>query len=32
MRAVFALNPNLARDIMDREGLYLPLEKSSPQP
>jgi len=32
MRAVFALNPELARDIMNREGFYLPLEKSSPQP
>jgi hypothetical protein len=32
MRAVFALNPALARDIMDRQGFYLPSEKSSPQP
>jgi hypothetical protein len=31
MRAVFALNPALARDIMDREGFYLPLEKSIPE-
>jgi hypothetical protein len=30
MRAVFALNPELARDIMDREGLYLPVEKPRP--
>jgi hypothetical protein len=32
MRAVFALDPVLARDIMDRDGFYLPLEKSTPQP
>jgi hypothetical protein len=30
MRAVFALNPELARAIMDREGLYVPLEKARP--
>jgi hypothetical protein len=30
MRAVFALNPELARDIMDREGLYIPVEKARP--
>lgn len=30
MRAVFALNPELARDIMDRQGFYVPLEKASP--
>jgi predicted metallopeptidase len=32
MRAVFALDPELARDIMGREGFYLPLEKASPRP
>ncbi|HEX8137280.1 MAG TPA: hypothetical protein VF544_06790 [Pyrinomonadaceae bacterium] len=30
MRAVFALNPELARDIMNREGFYVPLEKARP--
>jgi hypothetical protein len=30
MRAVFALDPELARDIMDREGLYMPIEKARP--
>jgi hypothetical protein len=28
MRAVFALNPALARDIMNRDGFYPPLERS----
>jgi hypothetical protein len=32
MRAVFALDPALARNIMDREEFYLPLEKSRTQP
>ena len=33
IRAVFALDPALARDILDREGFYLPLEKPrAPQP
>jgi hypothetical protein len=32
MRAVFALNPALARDIMDGEEFYLPLEKPRPRP
>ena len=30
MRAVFALNPELARDIMNREGFYVPVEKARP--
>jgi hypothetical protein len=32
MRAVFALDPELARDIMNREGFFIPLEKASPRP
>jgi hypothetical protein len=30
MRAVFALDPELARDIMNREGLFVPVEKERP--
>jgi hypothetical protein len=30
MRAVFALDPALARDIMNRDGFYTPLEKPLP--
>jgi hypothetical protein len=30
MRAVFALDPELARDIMNREELFVPVEKARP--